>query len=719
MPSYTAIEPISNLSPSDNNISHRSEATSQSAEDGLDSIPLADSTTRRGQIRNDSAYTLLKPHSDTDTAPSAIPPTLQKPFCLHHSTWLYEILSLVLAAFTLVGFMIVLAVYDRKPSPVVGGITLNTVASFAATLFSMCLMVPVHNCLSQLGWTWLGKDYKSLNDLVEIDWASRGPWGSLQLLPRFLRSPLISVAATITIMSVGIGPFFQQSVVFHNTQVVNDELTAYASAALTYDGDVGEVGSEYMVGSSFLRMQADNVPFNLKASIYTGIYSSAIIAPPFPPYSCPSGNCTWDPFPTLGVSVQCLEDSSRYHINCSDTTLFSWDNSTYKPCFMEAIDPEFRTANRTAPQYDVLTLDRFFDHVSPFEPFKYPDARYNASYSFSETPKLGTSSVASGFTEIGWQIARNLTVPPSSMYSSAIASSSTIEAHRCIFYLSMHEILARVQNGVYSEQTLSETTKLQSLKNLEGAAPAPWTNETRLITDPDTMTFTYTPTCLSSNQCIHGDTAPRNITIKEYIYQSILAATAASEVFELQGISTFGQNGLQGPESLQLLYRSPNITKTMYTVAQYINLALRSNDTTLHKQDDPGNSTKTPADYVAPSHRISGLVFVQAVQLRVRWPWLAFPIALIVAVIALLVGTIVASRHDKVGVWKNNPLAVLLNTAWRPDTDDMGAATSDGLEKLAKGLEARVVLNREHALADTRRVIEVREKRVAAREASP
>lgn len=99
--------------------------------------------------------------------------------------WMWELLALVFASLILLAVIGILAAYDGKPSPVVGGITLNTVVAFAATLFRVCLMVPVTDCICQLTWVWLHKDYKSLEDVARFDAASRGPLGSLYILSEF------------------------------------------------------------------------------------------------------------------------------------------------------------------------------------------------------------------------------------------------------------------------------------------------------------------------------------------------------------------------------------------------------------------------------------------------------------------------------------------------------------------------------------------------------
>jgi hypothetical protein len=160
--------------------------------------------------------------------------------------------------------------------------------------------------------------------------------------------------------------------------------------------------------------------------------------------------------------------------------------------------------------------------------------------------------------------------------------------------------------------------------------------------------------------------------------------------------------------SAGVLDQSPNITKIMYTIAHYMTVALRANDTLLERQNEPDNSTRLPADYVAPSHRVNGTVYIQAVHLHVRWCWLAFPGALLLIVAGILFETIRTSRPEAVGVWKSNSLAVLLSTQWKPETGMMGATTSDELEKIAKGLEVRVVQGA--GLADTKLSVVIRNK---------
>ena len=98
-------------------------------------------------------------------------------------TWWFEIFSFCIALAVLAAVVAIIAVYDGRPNPLwSGGITLNTIISFASMLFRISLLVPVASCVSQLGWVWLAQQQRPLYDVVRFDRASRSPYGSLEFL---------------------------------------------------------------------------------------------------------------------------------------------------------------------------------------------------------------------------------------------------------------------------------------------------------------------------------------------------------------------------------------------------------------------------------------------------------------------------------------------------------------------------------------------------------
>ncbi|KAJ4346365.1 uncharacterized protein N0V89_010294 [Didymosphaeria variabile] len=348
---------------------------------------------------------------------------------------------------------------------------------------------------------------------------------------------------------------------------------------------------------------------------------------------------------------------------------------------------------------------------------KYLPAPQNTSkfdYGFPEDPQDTWTSLQAGITFFRWNLARNLLLVPSEeRHESIVTSESTIEAGHCMFYLEMQTISAQVHNGVYQESVLGSTTKIDPVGNvdlqhlgLDGIAEFETGN----------IIYTYLPSCqLLSNptQCEHSnDDKPVYITIPRQRYLSIIKALRKS--LPMANVTSWEigliADGFHNAEAAVSLYMSPNITKTMQTIAHYVTVALRANDTILERQKHPDNNTGISTDYVAPSHRVAGTVYVQTVLLHVRWGWLAFPVALTLVVAGLLFETIRTSRSQAIGVWKDNALAILLNTQWKPETEIMGAATSKELGMIAQGLEANIVQG--EGVSSARRSVVIRNRRV-------
>ena len=275
-----------------------------------------------------------------------------------------------------------------------------------------------------------------------------------------------------------------------------------------------------------------------------------------------------------------------------------------------------------------------------------------------------------GSAILHWHLTRELMLGSNANgHSSSITPYSTFEARICIFYMSMQVIKPQVRSGLYSERILYSTTERKPTQAIPSSSSPVKRN----------LTFTYTPNCEDlvpeGDRCSRDRLKSVEVSIPSFTGLNVVAAIGNNLPFG--NVTIYRQSALRGLQATKSLYQSPNITKTMHTIAHYMTVALRANDTILAHQNDPQNKTGIPASFVAPSHRVNGTVYVQAVLLRVRWAWLVFPFALVLIVAGLLFETIRLSQPEGVGVWKNNALAVLLNTDWRPDRDHMGAATSE------------------------------------------
>lgn len=100
-------------------------------------------------------------------------------------SWLWEILSCLVAIASLVAFAVILKIYDGSAlSEWTHTITINSILSILITVIKAMVVVPLAEGLSQLKWSWFEEKERSLNDLVTFDEASRGILGASKLVIR-------------------------------------------------------------------------------------------------------------------------------------------------------------------------------------------------------------------------------------------------------------------------------------------------------------------------------------------------------------------------------------------------------------------------------------------------------------------------------------------------------------------------------------------------------
>lgn len=272
-------------------------------------------------------------------------------------------------------------------------------------------------------------------------------------------------------------------------------------------------------------------------------------------------------------------------------------------------------------------------------------------------------------------------------FTPYIAPNSTIEAMRCTLYTAVQEIHARVEKGTtYMENT---TDEIISAKYEEREA-----NKLSYI-------YEYAP----------SGRPPKNFSITSFQQQVLFDGIKLSMPQENGGfgggVVTIGHNGvLAGMEQSApplipaLLYQAKDIFQSVRSLAHYMTVSMRANDTILAIEN--GESPRSfdagfGPGFVAPSHRVEGKVFASVIHVEVRWWWLAMPAVLTILAFVLLVTTIVESYRGRVAIWKDSPLALLLNTHWEPGLERRGegTVTAADIANEVKGLKATFVTGRE------------------------
>lgn len=99
--------------------------------------------------------------------------------------WWPEIFCCLLSIACLAALTHFLEVYDGQRLPDwPSGITVNTIVALLSTVARTAFTVPVAEGLSQCKWNWFKQKPRPIQDFDLFDQASRGPWGSLNLLVR-------------------------------------------------------------------------------------------------------------------------------------------------------------------------------------------------------------------------------------------------------------------------------------------------------------------------------------------------------------------------------------------------------------------------------------------------------------------------------------------------------------------------------------------------------
>ncbi|KAL2006985.1 hypothetical protein VTN00DRAFT_8423 [Thermoascus crustaceus] len=219
-------------------------------------------------------------------------------------SWLLEILSLVIGLLALVAIIVVLLEYNGQPLPDWPfGITMNSLISVFAKVLGIGLMMPIAEVISQAKWIWFTERPRRLADFEAFDSASRGSFGSLQFLLKTRGGILASAAAFLTILALAIDPFTQQIISYQSRLVAAGGATVPRS--ISYNS--------YSFGSI---LAIKDITLPMKAAIYNGIFNTDQSLFSISP-DCPTGNCTWPTFSSLGVCSQCINSTDSIERKCT------------------------------------------------------------------------------------------------------------------------------------------------------------------------------------------------------------------------------------------------------------------------------------------------------------------------------------------------------------------------------------------------------------------
>ncbi|TVY21498.1 hypothetical protein LARI1_G002287 [Lachnellula arida] len=516
-----------------------------------------------------------------------------------------------------------------------GNITLNAIISIISTAFRAALLTPVAQSVSQFCWVSFTRP-RSLQDVVYYDSASRGPFGSLRLLFRLRFINFASIGAIITLTALALDPFFQQTVKYTTQSATDTSQQAKSVAAYTY-GTGFEGAPEFVDGYTLL-------PYSMKTAVYQGLLSSNLISLADPPFNCPTGNCTWDPFSTLAVGSQCTDITSHIQLNCSATLCH----------FVAPEDSILQSLLVNTTEYNVFTIQSKVWTEYPMAALK-PYANITGLLALVQWVKA-IGSLSSPNYEI-----------------ASITSNTTFEAVRCAFYLSVREVSVNVTNGVYSEDLLQENSHAGNVPGFfsNGTSSYSYGDDGREHWYPASITG---PADISNGIEYHsinpfGDnnslvykppfaTTPPNLNdtfVVSYNAWFDLSSQLIEQGFLNGIVQTGSDDPLSGNDFPTLLYQASNVTRAMHSIAGYMTTQMRANDSLIPQE------AQQNASLIAANQAVNGNVWVQKQFVTVRWAWLTLPALLLVLACGFLLAAFLKTRKSRVGLWQSSPLVFLFH----------------------------------------------------------
>lgn len=551
--------------------------------------------------------------------------------------WLLEIISWWVSALSMAAIVGVLIYYrDGKLPRWPCGLTLNAYIAVLSKTSGAALTLPVSEALGQLKWSWFQGKAKTMWDFEIFDNASRGPWGSFLLLIRTKGKALAAFGALITLFALALDPFFQQVVDFPERWALNG--TSQIPRVIQYKPTIGvqiKGGQQVALQDQSLQAVADAFFYDngtQPVAFGTGIRADI-------PLSCPSSNCTWPSYETLGVCSQCVEVPQLLTWGCFNTTLdwvgnltgFNTNATSGRMCgfFLNATSGAPVMMSGYKEELGGVKGEVLITRILPLVTNPKRTSLYDGSIHFKHIRNPIVDALIVGALN----------------GADSVYHNQTPTAHECVVSWCVKTIKSSYYLATYQEevtQTFFNTTD----------GPYPWEEvsfrQTAGLNSTDQF---YLPNGNISIQAprdgrniswygVSNDTAFATIFSFDDIFPSfITAANATMQPFLRYKVAQKGP--LLRNVDLNPWVLPNNVTHHMERFATALTNAIRSSN----------------------SHEMfMGLAYDRENFVSVRWEWLTLPLGLLILSLIFLVATIVktSKERDQVGVWKTSALATLL-----------------------------------------------------------
>lgn len=608
--------------PAQNNIAHPPPSNRPA-----DQLPASNGAHPQNSLSANSRPPSQKPHA----------PKKQR---IWAAVWLLEILACFVSLLSLVATIIILNSFDgtelRHWSIANVSISPNTLIAIFTTVVKSSMMLAVAEGISQLKWTYFQQQPHPLLHLEVFDGASRGPLGAIKLLGTLrLKVVVVSVGAVVTVLALAIDPFTQQVLSYpvRPMEVTNDTAPSIPRTDW-FNGGVSNVDTSQSP--------------ELKA-VFRGMYDGVLDVD----FSCPTGNCTWPLYDSLGICSTCIDTSEKTSVTCEsvDTSQCGLPNAiipvvsclrcTYTmPVPIPWVGTDnfkaeimYSSTDKKTYQADLLLQSntKQASNIPPPTPEQYFINVLQISSQLlpltTDLPQLPTVTACSVSLCSNWYLRSNfshdrLNDSPTVSLPIEVASACTVPLCKAVPRLDKATGISQSDHDLISSVIKMQDTTYY----IEDFSPGQPATGLAYILDELIGTNTWTRANLTSQP-----------------------------------------SGLLGPPLRSSIYQfhDGNVTNMMNAIATSLTTEMRQRNSTL----------------------INGLAWTPAAFVNVRWPWLIYQATLVVLACVFLGLTVAFGTEKDKLVWKSSSIALLFHGLHGPSDDRTYVRDTDGMEERAKDMK--------------------------------
>ncbi|KAI8629548.1 hypothetical protein F5Y19DRAFT_484909 [Xylariaceae sp. FL1651] len=595
----------------------------------------------------------IKPLQSNTVALSASQHSLSHIASTRGSSWTWEYISMALSASAIIALVALLArIDDLRLSHWKAPIPLNAIVSILAAISRASLGFAISSCLAQAKWNWFRKRSDSLIAFDRFDEASRGPWGSFWLIIWVRAYHWVAIGAAVTIALLAFEPFVQAIISFKgNIDLANNALEAHLGRTEVLDA--GSYFSDGTSGVFSMQLPSNQTvwfePFKYQpdlgmvSAINNGFYNTSTTSKLTASFICPTANCTWTPFTTLGVCSACNNVTShlkRYRRNGTNLGTLVAHVAVIETNWTINALPDVQLTNPTD---------------------SYGTYNYTA---FMAATILTNSQHTISFKNLSVMITTVQVLRAADAYEKEGLrwDDTPVTATECALYFCTNGYGSLVEKGELKEQIIASWserdpnsyTPVNRSYSVQGFDK--WNNYSlytgagdRLRTD---LELFIPPDDIQRFQL------PTNITYRFRVTERAVGSTRMAWPVE-------GDSASNSPPVVQALYQSTDLPTSFDRVASSLSNWIRDASNQTH--------TCTTQEWV--------------IRIKVEWPYVTVPLLAIVLGLVFCMLSILETRSLGLDAWKTDMIATLTHSVDAETRAQLRHAHRNGyLDKAAKAM---------------------------------